>query len=102
VVVLENNGVSVNNQALATRNHSVEPEFKDAYDRYKKLTFPKHRNTADKDGLVTLSEIPGESTYLSVKWQDADGKTTHNETVWLPLAIKPKPVVEAKLTGKKS
>lgn len=102
VVVLENNGVSVNNQALATRNHSVEPEFKDAYDRYKKLTFPKHRSTADKDGLVTLSEIPGESTYLSVKWQDADGKTTHNETVWLPLAIKPKPVVEAKLTGKKS
>ena len=102
VVSLQNNGVSQVNQALVTRSHSVEPEFKDAYDRYKKVTFPKHRGTADKDGLVTLGELPGESRYLFVKWQDADGKTTHNETVWLPLAIKPKPVVEVRLTGKNS
>lgn len=100
VVSLQNNGVSQVNQALVTRNHSVEPEFKDAYERYKKVTFPKHRATTDKDGLVTLGELPGESTYLFVKWQDADGKTTHSESVWLPLAIKPKPVVEVKLTGK--
>ena len=97
---LLNNGVSLVNQALVARNHCVEPKFKDAYDRYKKVNFPKHRGTTDKDGLVTLGELPGESTYLFVKWQEADGKTTHNETLWLPLAIKPKPVVEAKLTGK--
>lgn len=88
------------NEALVVRNHSVEPEFKEAYERYKKVTFPKHRATTDKEGLATLGELSGESCYLWVKWQEADGKTTHDEKVWLPLAIKPKPLVEVKLTGK--
>lgn len=97
---LQPNGVSQRNEALATRNHSVEPEFKEAYERYKKVTFPKHRATTDQDGLATLGELSGESSYVHVRWQEADGKTTHDEDVWMGLAIKPKPLVEVKLTGK--
>jgi protocatechuate 3,4-dioxygenase beta subunit len=94
------NGVSTANQALVMRNHSVEPEFKEAYERYKKVTFPRHRATANEEGLATLGELSGESCYVRVKWQEADGKTTHEENVWLSMPSKPKPLLEVKLTGK--
>ena len=101
-ISLQTNRVSGVNHALAVRNHSVEPEFKEAYERYKNVTFPKHRATADKEGVATLGELPGESCYVFVKWLDADDKTSHSESVWMGLPIKPKPLAEVKLTGKGS
>jgi beta-lactamase regulating signal transducer with metallopeptidase domain/protocatechuate 3,4-dioxygenase beta subunit len=93
-------GNTVVNQALVVRDHIVEPEFKEAYERYKKYTFPKHRATTNKEGLATLGELSGESCYVRVNWLDADGKTTHNESVRLSLTSRPEPLVELKLARK--
>ena len=88
LVLTENTGLQ---RAWGRWGHAIEPEDKDAYQRYKKTSISGHSATTDPQGHVTLSNLLYRNfgpTEGEVEWTDAKSGKSQTNRIKFSVGLK--------------